>query len=184
MQSRRRFLLGLGAGSLLTLAAPLRAQTKLLVPSSAYSNRLAIKNLNTGESFFQDIGSKDSFDGNALAKLDYILRDYRRGEKTSMDPALYVQMLEIQHQLGDEVEFTVISAYRSPATNANMRKKNAGVAKKSYHMKGQAMDISVAGVSTKALRSATLQVSQGGVGYYPRSGFIHIDTGPKRSWNG
>ena len=99
-----------------------------------------------------------------------------------MDPKL-VNLLHLLHDKVDgKKPFDVISGYRSPITNANLQKTSSGVAKKSFHMRGKAIDVALPGRDLSKLRSAALAMNAGGVGYYPASGFIHVDTGPVRSW--
>ncbi|EEX66577.1 lipoprotein putative [Vibrio metoecus] len=101
-----------------------------------------------------------------------------------MDKVLFDQLSEIQFLLGTQAEVHIVSGYRSPATNKQLRSKSKGVAKKSYHMSGQAIDFRLDGVSLKKIREAAISLQAGGVGYYPKSRFIHIDTGPVRQWVG
>lgn len=94
-----------------------------------------------------------------------------------MDKLLFDQLCQIQLLLGTQAEVHIVSGYRSPATNKQLRSKSKGVAKKSYHMSGQAIDFRLDGVSLKKIREAAISLQAGGVGYYPKSQFIHIDTG-------
>ncbi len=119
-----------------------------------------------------------------LKRLNYICRDYRTDEACSMDKKLFDQLTYIQRLVGKDAEINIISAYRSPVTNGKLRSQSTGVAKKSYHMLGQAVDFSLTGVSLARVHQAALSLKAGGVGYYPRSGFVHIDTGPVRQWRG
>jgi uncharacterized protein YcbK (DUF882 family) len=118
----------------------------------------------------------------ALKDIDYILRDHRSGESTLID----TRLLELLHAIAEEVDakhpFHIISGYRSPKTNAMLRKNGRGVAKGSYHMYGKAADIRLPGCSLGVLRDAALGLKSGGVGYYPSSDFIHVDVGPVRRW--
>lgn len=119
-----------------------------------------------------------------LNKINRFLRDWRRNEPTKMDPRLLDVVWEAYQKVGARDHIHVVSAYRSPATNSMLRKRGRGVAKKSQHMLGKAMDFYIPGVSLKRLRNAGLQLGVGGVGYYPRSGspFVHFDTGSVRHW--
>lgn len=110
------------------------------------------------------------------------LRDFRTGDVHPIDFRLMTMLHSIQRKTGSEGVFEIISAYRSPQSNAAMRKKSYGVAKNSLHVKGQALDIRLKDVSTRALRDAALSLKAGGVGYYAKSDFVHIDTGPVRTW--
>lgn len=110
------------------------------------------------------------------------LRDFRTGETHPMDLSLFHTLQKIQEISGSTGVYQVISGYRSPATNALLRSKTSGVAKKSYHMKGQAIDVRLTDLPTRHLRDAAIELKAGGVGFYPKSNFVHIDTGPIRSW--
>ena len=99
-----------------------------------------------------------------------------------MDTKLFDQMYLLQQTTGVNGSFQIISAYRSPATNEKLRAKSNGVAKRSLHMQGRAIDIRLPGCDLKNLRNAALDLKAGGVGYYAKSNFIHIDTGRVRRW--
>lgn len=128
--------------------------------------------------------SDGKFIPSALAKLNWILRDWRKGEATEMDPNTIDLAWEIHNELGSREPINIISGYRSPATNAMLRKTRGGQAKKSQHMTGKAIDITFPDVPIKKLRYSALIRERGGVGYYPTSGvpFVHIDTGRVRAW--
>lgn len=122
--------------------------------------------------------------GSGLKKINRFLRDWRRNEPTKMDPRLLDLVWEVYRKSGSRDYIHVISAYRSPATNAMLRKRGRGVAKKSQHMLGRAMDFYLPDVKLSKLRKIGLQMQVGGVGYYPRSGspFVHLDVGSVRHW--
>ncbi len=120
--------------------------------------------------------------GSVRQALEDFLCDFRTGEKHPLDPRLFDSLYVIQNRCGQEASFEIISGYRSPKTNANLRKNSSGVARKSLHMQGRALDIRASGLPTSMLRDLAMQLHDGGVGYYPTSDFIHIDTGRKRSW--
>ena len=101
---------------------------------------------------------------------------------TTIDPRLFDHLYRLQGLLGTNRPVQLISGYRSLATNDDLRHHSRGVAKHSYHTKGQAMDFHIEGVSLSNVRKAALSMRAGGVGYYPRSNFVHIDTGPVRNW--
>ncbi len=117
----------------------------------------------------------------SLKDINYFLRDYRSGEITNMDVNL-LDLLHLITKLSGKEEIIVISGYRSPTTNYYLHKTKKGVAKDSYHTLGRAIDIRIEGMSLEALRDLALTLRAGGVGYYPRSGFVHLDTGPFRYW--
>ncbi len=124
------------------------------------------------------------YDQAGLKKINNFLRDWRRNEPTKMDPRLLDAVWETYKAVGARDYIHVVSAYRSPATNSMLRKRSKGVANKSQHMLGKAMDFYIPGVSLKKLRDAGLRAQAGGVGYYPRSGspFVHMDVGNVRHW--
>ena len=99
-----------------------------------------------------------------------------------MDRRLYDLLYTLQQQVTSKSSYQVISGYRSPATNAKLNRNSSGVAKRSLHMQGKAIDIRLPGVELKHLRKAALSLKAGGVGYYPKSNFIHVDTGRPRFW--
>jgi len=111
-------------------------------------------------------------------------RDWRRDEVVKIDRGLIELLSLVQEEIGYDQPITVVSGYRSAATNRMLRRKNRNVAKNSYHMRGMAADIRLPGVSTNKVRKLALRMAVGGVGYYPGAGFIHLDTGPVRTWRG
>jgi uncharacterized protein YcbK (DUF882 family) len=118
----------------------------------------------------------------ALDELNQFLFDFRTGEAIEMDPALFDFLHALQQATSSSGTFEVISAYRTPQTNEMLRRRNSGVAKRSQHLMGKAIDVRLSDVDTAELRRAALAMKRGGVGYYPRSDFIHIDTARVRSW--
>lgn len=128
--------------------------------------------------FFRD----GKYDTGALTKINYILRDHRSGEIKAID----VKLLELLHAISNKTRrqapLHIISGYRSPATNKSLRKKSTGVASKSLHMLGKAIDFRIPGFSTRQLRNVARKMKGGGVGYYPKSDFVHVDTGRIRYW--
>ncbi|HSN31208.1 MAG TPA: DUF882 domain-containing protein, partial [Ideonella sp.] len=118
----------------------------------------------------------------ALAAVDRLLRDFRSGEVAAIDPALLDLLHALAMTTGAQGPFEVISGFRSPATNEMLRHRSSGVASGSLHMLGQAIDIRVAGVPLAGLRNAALSLRAGGVGFYPASDFVHVDTGRVRAW--
>lgn len=142
---------------------------------------LSLQVVNTGERFDAVYWRDGNYLPEALQRLDRVLRDHRAGVVAHMDPKLYDIMWEMQQRLDVSEPWRVISAYRSPKTNAAARKQG-GVARNSFHLHARAVDIDLASRSTRALRQVAVQLQAGGVGQYPRSDFIHIDTGPVRVW--
>lgn len=158
--------------------------TSAPLPALAASrpDRLSLHNLHTDETL--DVVFRDSvgYDQQALAALDRILRDWRQDEIKPIDPELYDIMATIAARIGQPPHYAIISGYRSPATNEMLRRKGRGAAKHSLHMVGRAIDLRLAGTRLATLRAAAIELGRGGVGYYSRSGFVHIDTGDVRSW--
>jgi uncharacterized protein YcbK (DUF882 family) len=118
----------------------------------------------------------------ALEEVNNFLADFRTGDVKGMDPQLLDIMYEVRASLGGKGTFEIISAYRSPKTNQMLRDAGKGVARKSQHLLGKAIDIRLRNVASSELRDAALRMKRGGVGYYEKSNFVHIDTGRVRRW--
>ena len=118
----------------------------------------------------------------ALEEINNFLADFRTGDVKVMDPELLDIMYDVRTSLGGNGTFEIISAYRSPKTNQMLRDAGKGVAKKSQHLLGKAIDIRLRNVASNELRDAALRMKRGGVGYYEKSNFVHIDTGRVRRW--
>ena len=119
----------------------------------------------------------------SLNRLNVFLRDHYSGDIGRMDPRLYDILYLIRRELGTQAAFQIISGYRSPHTNERLRKtRGGGVAKRSLHVDGKALDIRLPGIPLTDLRDAAISLKQGGVGYYPKDAFVHIDTGKPRFW--
>lgn len=118
----------------------------------------------------------------ALDEINRFLKDFRTGDIAEINPELLDLLHDVRNELGSEQAYEVISAYRSPETNEMLRSTTSGVAKKSQHLKGNAIDVRLRGVRTKTLRETALRMERGGVGYYPKSDFVHMDMGPVRQW--
>jgi uncharacterized protein YcbK (DUF882 family) len=118
----------------------------------------------------------------ALDEINRFLKDFRTGDVSEINPDLLDLLHDVRNELGSEQPYEVISAYRSPQTNEMLRATTSGVAKKSQHLKGNAIDVRLRGVHTTKLRATALRMERGGVGFYPRSDFVHMDMGPVRQW--
>jgi uncharacterized protein YcbK (DUF882 family) len=118
----------------------------------------------------------------ALAKLNHLLRDFRTGSAHTVDPALFDILFDLKLLADRDAPYEIISGYRSPATNEMLHNRSKGVATRSLHMEGKAIDIRMTGFSCRKLRDLALGMRRGGVGYYGTSNFIHLDTGRVRSW--
>jgi uncharacterized protein YcbK (DUF882 family) len=175
--ARRRFIQTfLGAGA--TLAVPsLWASTK-----NAPERSLALRNLHTGETLKTTFWADGQYLQDELKAIDTVLRDHRSGDIYRMDPQLIDVLYLLQQSVGIAGPFHIISGYRSPASNKKLRNTSSGVAKRSLHMQGKAVDIRLPGCKLARLRNAALELKAGGVGYYAKSDFIHVDTGRVRRW--
>jgi len=145
---------------------------------------LELVNLHTGEAASVAFRITGELVTPAVASLQHVLRDHRSGEGHAIDPALFDQMADLAASAGVEPRFQIISGYRSPKTNAALNAKSDGVAVKSLHMEGRAIDLRLRGVKTLRVSELALSQQRGGVGYYAGSDFVHIDTGRVRTWKG
>ena len=120
----------------------------------------------------------------ALEEINSFLFDFRTGDEAEMDPELLDLIYDVREELGSDSTYQVVSAYRSPKTNEMLRgrSQNTGVARKSQHLLGKAIDVRLEGVKTSALRDTAIAMKRGGVGYYEASDFVHMDTGRVRRW--
>jgi len=179
--SRRRFLrsvmLSLPAGA--AFANGGRAFAATLERRS-----LSLVNTHTGEDLSTDYFRSGEWCEDGLAALDHLLRDHRSGDVAQMDRRLFDVLHDVAVAAGREPRYEVISGYRSPATNAMLNARSNGVARKSLHVEGRAIDVRLVGFRTDRLRDLALAAKQGGVGYYRKSDFVHLDTGRVRTWSG
>lgn len=177
---RRRFIRQMACGSLLTLGAPIIAEAaKGRFPSH---KTLILKHAHTGDKLKLTYFEKGRYVKPALNEINSLFRDYRSGKVHPIDVGLLDQLYDLKQLLGVNRPIQVICGYRSPFTNAMMHEQHAGVASNSLHIQGRAVDIRVEGCSTRQVRNAALAMRQGGVGYYEKSDFIHLDTGKFRTW--
>ncbi len=144
---------------------------------------ISLYHIHTGEHLKATYWAKDHFVASELKRINYFLRDFRTGDVKPIDPKLLDLLYAIQLIKESSRPFHVISGYRSPQTNAYLRSHTEGVAKNSFHLKARAIDINLPGSQLSDLRALARFLRRGGVGYYPRSGFMHIDTGPIRYWS-
>jgi uncharacterized protein YcbK (DUF882 family) len=179
-RSRRDFLtrLALAAPAVLVADRALAA----IDPGAAATRALTFHHTHTGERLSVEYFTRGSYIPDALAAIDRHLRDFRTGEEHVIEPALLDLLHRLRLATGSARPFEVISGYRSPKTNQMLREKSTGVAASSLHMAGKAIDIRVADVKLAALRAAAIDLRAGGVGYYPESQFVHVDTGRVRMW--
>ncbi|MFN3514850.1 MAG: DUF882 domain-containing protein [Phenylobacterium sp.] len=201
--ARRRIVLGAGAG---VLAA---ASPKLLSPAldrgashgasadlhaaaapapgpvaATDVRTLFVESLHTGERLQAAYYENGGYVPEVLRTADEVLRDWRTGETHPIDPGLFDILDGLRTRLEASRPFKIISGYRSPRTNDMLSAKNSGVAKRSLHMDGKALDIRIQGVDLHHLHKAALDLGAGGVGFYPVSDFVHVDVGRVRRWTG
>jgi len=174
--SRRRFVATLAA------AVPVLAAPRQLLAESPRTRALRFTHTHTGERLVVEYFSGGMYKDDALVTINQFLRDFRTGDVHVIDPDLLDLLHRVAGMTRTTQPFQVISGYRSPATNEMLRHRSEGVAAGSLHMKGQAIDIRLADVPLVTLRQAALEARRGGVGYYPASDFVHVDTGRVRMW--
>ena len=161
-------------------AAPLAAPAMAALPEA---RTLSMANTHTGEHIALVYALGEQFVAQALNNLNHFLRDHYSGEVGLIDPQLFDLLHRLRQELGADQPFQVISGYRTAATNSLLRNtRGGGVAKHSLHMDGKAIDVRLPGVSLTDLRDAALSLRAGGVGFYPREQFVHVDTGRVRTW--
>jgi uncharacterized protein YcbK (DUF882 family) len=144
--------------------------------------RLELTNLHGGDQLTVTFHDEQDIAPDAVIALRHLLRDYRRNEEHDIDPGLFTQLTELARECGVLARYEVISGYRSPATNGMLRATGHRVAEHSQHMEGHAIDVRLKNCPLSRLHELALAAKRGGVGYYPRSNFVHIDTGRVRSW--
>jgi uncharacterized protein YcbK (DUF882 family) len=174
--SRRRFI------KTLAVAAPAMALPGVSFALAAEPRRLRFYHTHTAEKLDVVYHENGTYLPDALGELNYLLRDFRSDEVVSIDPGLLDFLYAAQRRLDSNGTFEIISAYRSPATNEMLRRKGGGVAKRSMHLVGKAIDVRLTDADTRDLRGVGIQLARGGVGYYERSNFVHLDTGRVRRW--
>lgn len=174
---RRRFLQIFGG-----LAAGLYFAPTHAALQTRGQRALSLHNLHTGERLTRTFWADGEYLIEPLADIDHVLRDHRSGDVHPIDPHLLDLLHRLRHSVDSSKPFDIISGYRSPRTNAMLRGNSSGVAKKSLHMQGKAIDVRLPGRQLSTLREAALSLKAGGVGYYSKSDFLHMDTGRVRRW--
>jgi uncharacterized protein YcbK (DUF882 family) len=180
--TRRQFLHR--AAGAAAVALPLVAPSARAAASLPAERRLSLVHTHTRERIDLTYAEGGRYVSAALATLERFLRDHYSGAVGRIDPQLYDLLHRVQRELGaDERMVEIVSAYRSPATNARLREtRGGGVARHSLHLEGRALDLRLPGVSLEDLRDAARSLAAGGVGYYAREKFVHLDTGRVRTW--
>lgn len=174
----------------LCLIAPIGASTQSRAESAQGASShdseehfLRLYNTHTAERIDIVYRRGEKYIPDALAKLDNFLRDHRTGDMRHFDPRLYDILSDLTASVGHPGgEIEIVCGYRTPSTNESLRARTAGVAKNSLHIQAEAIDLRMPGIETLKLRKAALALGRGGVGYYPHSDFIHVDTGRVRQW--
>jgi uncharacterized protein YcbK (DUF882 family) len=152
--------------------------------SGVAAKRIFLRNLHTGERLETEFFRAGDYVPDSLAAIQVLLRDFRNDEQHVIDPKLMDYLYDVARHVGVDPIFSVISGYRSPQTNAQLRERSSGVARRSLHLDGRAIDVRLAGVDCADLAGRALDLTRGGVGYYRKSDFVHLDTGAFRTWKG
>ncbi len=194
LHSRRRFLrdtskIAAAAGSFVfansSLASALTSyEDGALVKPAGMPRTLKLVNAHTWEKLDVVYWLDGEYVADSLVQINHLMRDHRANEATNMDLTLLDDLYRLYRLLDSKERIHVLSGYRTPETNAKLRKRSSGVAKYSLHMEGRALDMNLPGRSARDIQKAALSLKSGGVGYYGSSGFVHIDTGPIRNWRG
>jgi len=196
LQLGRRSFLRMGLTGTAALAA---GGTALLVPSDeavaaemllktehasagAGPRTLSFRNLHTLEELTVTYWRDGAYDPAALNEINYVLRDFRTGDIHPIDRGVLNILNLVRKRVGTSEPVNIVSGYRSPKTNASLRRSGDGVAQRSYHLKGMAVDLRLPGISTYGIARTARGMGMGGVGYYSSSDFVHLDAGPYRTW--
>ena len=182
----RRSFLGYSAAAAATALVPGRAQAATAAsPGGRRERTLSLFHTHTGERLRVAYCCDGIYQPEAMTELNHLLRDFRVNEEKDIDPRLFDLLFELGGTLETDQPYHIISGYRAPQTNAMLRERggsHSGVASGSLHMVGKAIDIRVPGVKLAHLREAAASLKLGGVGFYPSSNFVHVDTGRVRYW--
>jgi len=176
--TRRRFL----AAGATFVALPLLGLPRRARADAGSLRTLSFLHTHTGEALSLAYAAGDAYLPEALARINWLLRDFRNGEIKPIDPQLLDQLHTLAAVTGTGAPYEIISGYRSPETNSLLHRHSEGVATHSLHLEGRAIDIRLPDVSLGDLRDAALSLRAGGVGYYAHSQFVHLDTGRVRRW--
>ncbi len=180
--TRRRFL---AAASGMAALGGFPAIVRAITLDTQAQRALAMHHTHTREQIARTYAVGQRYLPEALSDLNYFLRDHYSGSVGQIDPQLYDIMHAVRVALRARAPYQIISGYRAPQTNEFLRTtRGGGVARRSLHMDGKAVDVRIPGVPLKELRDVALELKMGGVGYYPGSNFVHLDTGAVRSWRG
>ncbi len=175
--SRRNFL----KKSAVLMGGAIITQSELLA-SRGETKTIHLHNIHQNKTYNANFYERDAYRLRGLFEVNKAFVDHRAHEMTRIDVGLINLLYEINLEVGLDKNFNIISGYRSEKTNANLAKKMRGVAKDSYHMQGKAVDIYMPNVRLSKIKDIAVGLKKGGVGYYPKSNFIHLDVGPVRRW--
>lgn len=178
----RRGFLRLAAAVAVTPPALMFGDSALAAGSGFSQRRLRFHNINTGEEFDEVYWRDGAYLPDAMRRLNVLMRDHRAGAAARMAPELFDALWQVARGLDADSCYKIICGYRTTSTNAVKRRRSRGVAKDSYHTKGMAVDVVLDGRALGALAREAKDLRVGGVGVYGRSGFVHMDVGPVRSW--
>lgn len=181
-RDRRSFLRRSGALALALGSAAALGRAGVAWARESECRSLAFVHTHTGETLSCVYFNGGSYEPAVLERVNHFLRDFRTGEVHPVDPGVLDILYDLRVCADRAGPFHVISGYRSPTTNAALRHRSYGVASHSLHMQGRAIDVRLQGFPTRKLREIALGMSRGGVGYYPASDFVHLDTGRVRFW--
>lgn len=179
---QRRTFMKMGLLGVLGAVAPLSFSRMSHARPNDGAWTISFRHAHTKESFAGVYRVGDRYLPEAFERMNYVMRDFRTEEVFPMDPHLIDIISIVQRKADTKVPVDILSAYRSPKTNAMLSRNTRGVASNSFHMYGQAADIRIEDCSTRNLRNIAKSLDAGGVGYYPRSSFVHVDTGTVRAW--
>lgn len=180
-QYNRRDIIKIGLGALAGSMLPLETMAAVLKKTDT-KRTISLHNIHTNEDLTICYCDNGRYLPQSLEKINHILRDHRTNRVKAIDTELIDILYTINKRIRPTGPFSIISGYRCPATNEMLRRSTSGVAKKSFHTKGMAIDIRLPGYNTRRLRDLCIEMKTGGVGYYSRSDFVHVDVGPVRCW--
>ena len=178
----RSFRVGTRCSIAAALALMFGGATLQAAKAAGETRTISFHHAHTNENLTVTYKVNGRYDEEALKKINYVLRDWREAQPIKMDPELIDLLWEVHRETGSREPIWVVCGYRSPETNTMLRKRSRGVAQHSQHMLGKAVDFFIPGVSVDEMRAAGLRAQRGGVGYYPSSNFVHLDTGSVRHW--
>lgn len=173
--SRRCFLRQAGAAAMLLPIGAVWAR-------SSERRSLSLVHTHTGERLSTVYFERDHYLASELTRINWLLRDFRTGDVHPIDPAVLDILADLRTLTGRDEAYEVISGYRSPKTNAELHRRSSGVAEHSLHVEGRAIDVRLPGFPTDRLHELALGMKRGGVGFYPNSDFVHLDSGRVRYW--